>query len=606
MIPSNEISQDVELKVVNGNLYGRYPKISIERTVNMIMSQEWLVDYAGYLNVFAQNSTTKLPNPLSTVGVGRGAYHSTKLNRLVLVVYNQAWLIDPDLNRFLMGTLNTVTGDVFIAEDVQGHIAICDKTQIWIYTDATGTFKPATKDGSAALDFTPGYVAYHNGRFLSVDINPANYSGNSNWRLSNPAAGNATFPSGSQFIGGFTTKSDLPICIVPLPGKSNHIMIIGSNSAEFWTDTGAALFPYQKQTGVNIDYGTQNADTVAIDTDIVCWLAGNEKSGPFIAYSKGGLPEKISTDGIDFQLGNLSNPTNSHGFFFRQDGHLIYQLTFPSDNLSLIYDFNTQKFFTVTDENSNYHIAKRAAYFNGTYYFVSLNDGNLYQFDTNITNYNYGYNNKQQLVQYEIPRARLMQTVRQEDGSLFIANSLAIPFEMGVQPDPGMSVVRIDVTNPGSGYTNAQVMLYGGGGQGATAAVDIGFFDLLTGPPFLLLNGSNFLLLDSGSVLAIELENPGVNYSTPPTVVITGDGTGARALAVLSQSTVARADISISQNGGQSFGNYVGLNFNTLGNYKNRFTYFDGLGCANEFTLQLRLWAQGRFTLGNGVLTTYQ
>lgn len=86
MIPSNEISEDVPIKTVGSSIFGRYPKISLEKTYNCIISDNFLVDYAGYINVLGQNSESMLPNPLNPNGVGRGEYHSTKINRVIAAV----------------------------------------------------------------------------------------------------------------------------------------------------------------------------------------------------------------------------------------------------------------------------------------------------------------------------------------------------------------------------------------------------------------------------------------------------------------------------------------------------------------------------------------
>lgn len=603
MIPQNDLAKDIPIKIVGSSTFGRYPKISLEQTWNMIISDEFLVDYAGYKNVFGQNTETKLPDPFNTNGVGRGQYHSTLLNEAVVAVGNGVYLVDVNLNKRLIFSLQTSAGDVFIAEDVQGHIAVCDKKDIWIYTKATGVAAKATTTGGAVLDFIPGYIAFHDGRFLSVALGVAQ------WRLSDPGQNNSVFPTSAQFVGQFQTKADTPLAALPLPGKANNIIVMGSITTQFWSDVGAALFPYQLSQSVNLDYGTLNSDTIAIDKDMICWLAGNEKSGPFIAFSTGSVPQKISTDGIDFFLSNLTAPTDAHGFFFRQDGHLIYQLTFKTDNVSLIYDFNTEKFFQVSDENMNYHPAKRAIYFNNTYYFVSLNDANYYEFDTSITSYNYGYNAQSQYVEKEIPRMRIPNTLRSPSGANTVWNGLSILFEMGTQPDLGMSVSYITITEPGSGYTDAEVYLLGGGGQGATAQLNaFDNFELLDGTPFLLLDGQEFdLLSDTPSgITTITVTNPGANYAYPPTVSIVGDGEGAGATAYLTINTLARCDLAISQNGGQTFGNDVGIQFNLQGDYKNRFTYFEGMGVSNELTLQLKFWSKGRFVAGDGLISAYQ
>jgi hypothetical protein len=499
MSTDNQISEEIEIKTVGSSVFGRYPKINIEYTANLIISDDWLVNYAGFLNVFAQNSTTKRPNSQTSTGVGRGCYRSTRLNQVLAVISNGVYLIDKNLNPNLIGKIDTFSGDVFIAEDIQGHLAICDKSDIYIYTEATGVFTTATVDGTNPLDFTPGYVCYQNGRFISVDLDT------SEWRLSNPGAANPNtiFPFESQFVGAFQTKADNPQAALPMPGKSNMLIILGKNSGELWMDLGLALFPYQKQSGTSIDYGTLSSDTIATSNDIAVWLAGNEKSGPFIAYTTGGLPEQISTDGINFKLGNLNNPEDSHAFLFRQDGHLIYQITFVKDNLSLIYDFTTKKFFNVSDEFENYHPAKKTVYFNTTYYFVSLNDGGFYEFDSRLTTYNYGYDSQGNYNEAEIPRIRVTDTTRDPDTSQRIYNSLVIPFEQGTQND------------------------------------------------------------------------------------------------------IPKCDLSVSRDGGMTFGNFDRMNFHANGSYRNLFKYF-GLGMSNEFTLQIRFYSSGRFVMGKGLVNSYK
>ena len=120
---------------------------------------------------------------------------------------------------------------------------------------------------------------------------------------------------------------------------------MGSIVTEAWFDTGAQLFPYQRNNQFNIDYGCLQPATVAYMDEFVVWLAQNEKSGPIIVYSNGGMPQKITTDGIDYLFSTLQNPQDSQAFLYRQDGHLFYHINFYSDNLSLFYDFMTQKFY---------------------------------------------------------------------------------------------------------------------------------------------------------------------------------------------------------------------------------------------------------------------
>jgi len=401
MKPRSPTFKDFPLDIVGSLSYGRYSKISVENTYNMIISDNFLVDYAGW--------SVAIPN-INPDGKGRGSYKSARLNRVFVCIGNGIYIITPSLSATLIGQIATFTGNVFFAEDNQNNLQICDELNIYNYNTLTNAFTTLT------LDFKPGYIAFHDTRFLSVDLNT------SQWRLSNPLAANQTYPNTTQFVGAFQTKPDIPLVIFPLPGKGNNIIILGSIVGQYWTDIGAALFPYQINAGVNIDYGIANSDTFATLDRYVAWLGINDRSGPVIMVSRGGEPEHISNDGIDFKLATLTNPQDSHGFMFKQDGHLLYQLTFPTDNLTLTFDFNTGRFFTITDAYMNYHPAKNVVFFNNTYYFVSLNDGSFYEMSTNDTTYG------GQL----IPRVRVCKTLRMPDTAPFIVNNLTFILEQGV------------------------------------------------------------------------------------------------------------------------------------------------------------------------------
>jgi hypothetical protein len=426
--------QDIPLGMIGGSTFGRYPLISVAQLYNMIISDQFLVDFSGYS--YAITDMFGNPIPLNGNGVGRGIYRSTTSNIIIAVVFNGVYLITPSLSVTLIFSLSTYTGDVFIAEDIQGHIAVCDKTAIWIYTKATGVAQLATSNGGP-LNFVPGYIAFQNGRFISVDLS------SSQWRLSNPlySTPNTDFPTGTQFVGGFQTKPDIPVAAFPFPGRGNLLFVMGSTVTEIWQDQGLALFPYVRSSGVDIDYGCLNSDTIAFSETFCCWLGANEKSGPAILVSTGGPPEQLSTDGINYKLQALTTPGDSHGFIFKQDGHILYVLTFPTDNFSICYDFMTKQFSTLTDEELNYFIAKRVAYFNNSYYFVSLNDGNLYEMSDNDTTY----------VGTEIPRIRICPTIRMPNMAPFVVNNLVFNIEQGYDNEPNLPVVDLAASYDG-GY----------------------------------------------------------------------------------------------------------------------------------------------------------
>ena len=117
--------------------------------------------------------------------------------------------------------------------------------------------------------------------------------------------------------------------------------------------------------------------------------------------------------------------------YFRLAGHTFYQIVWPMDNISFAYDFNIHKFYTITDENLNYHPAKRLAFFNNKYYFLSLNDGGLYETSNALYTYNYDLHGVDSTLNREIPRIRILPPLRLPDASRFICNYQNITMEQG-------------------------------------------------------------------------------------------------------------------------------------------------------------------------------
>ncbi len=475
---------EVPLNIVGSNKFGRYPKISIEETFNMIISDGFLVDYAGYL----------LISLILTVGAGRGIYTCNSARLMIVVIENAVYTVDTTLSINFISNISTYSGDVFIDSNNTNQVAICDLVNIYIYNYLNNTFSLAEESPSVPLDFVPGYITYQNGRFGSAAI------GTPTWRLSEVGDG-TLFPNDTFHVGTLQTKSDTVVAVQRVPSRGNALYVFGNTVVEAWQDVGAQLFPYQRNSSFNIDYGCISPATIAFNDTIVVWLAANEKSGAMIAYSTGGDIQKISTDGIDYVMASLTNPKNSFGFLFRQDGHLIYQITFPDDNLTYIYDFNTKSFFTLCDENMDAHIARRIAFFNNTYFFVSYKDGGLYEMNSTYTTYN----------GVEIPRIRVCSPLRMPDGSRFVVNNSTFIIEQGQQ------------------------------------------------------------------------KNIYVNGSLIPQAV----------------------DLSISVDGGESFGTIKRIELNPRGVRKNRLVFWN-LGSQNEIVHQFRFWGLSRFVAADGITSIYQ
>ncbi len=440
--------QDMPLEIAGSTKFGEYPKIDAEITYNMFLSDAWLVPFSGYKNVVSINAT----------GQGRGIYSSTKQQALFAVIDNNVYKFDNFLTSSVVGNLTTFIGDVFISENNAAQVLFSDSVNLYLYDSKTNAFSTSNVTPGFVIDFTPGYVTFQNGRFISP-VNLLDGSANDMWALSDPNNG-ISWPNDAQHRGALQTKADETVACIRFPGAGNLLLVYGRTVAEQWTDVGAQLFPYQRSQSTNIDYGCINPATIAENENIVCWIAANEQSGPAIMYSDGKDVKRISTDGIDFKLPTLTKPTNCYGFMFRLDGHLFYIVTWPTDNLSLMYDFNTGKFYSLCDENLDFFIVKRIAFFNNSYYFVSIIDGNLYQLGSQFETFDYG-NNKE----FPIPRIRITPPLRMPDQSRFVIGYSGFTIEQGQFDFNGLDTTFALGTQDQSYISEQNQQLIIGGGQ---------------------------------------------------------------------------------------------------------------------------------------------
>lgn len=537
--------KQMPMNIVGSSTFGRYPKISVEKTYNMFMSDNFMVPYSGYVAI------TDIHGQVISLGDrGRALFTSNVFNKMIAVVDNIVYAIDivfsPNMNKqyhfnaVQVGTLDTFTSDVYIAENNAGQIAIVDGSNVYIYApNAITTFQKIT------TDFIPGYITFHDTYFIA----PA--TGTNQWRLSAQNDG-TSWPSASANVGTIESKPDNAVAVTRFPSKGNLIYVMGATVAEAWFDVGYQLFPYQRNANYNIDYGCLNAASVAATDEILVWLAQNEKAGPIIVYSQGSAIEKITSDGIDYLLSQLTAPQDSEGFIFRQDGHLFYHINFYTDNFSLFYDFNTQKFYYATDEDMNYFIAKDVAFFNNQYYFVTRNNGQIYAFDTIYTTYDGKV----------IPRIRVCGHVREPTQEMFVVNDVGFTVEQGT--------------------TNYQVQ-------------DLGNINIITedGNPLITEGSAVFLTTQDNEFLITEDNN----------FLISQANDNSFEYLVMQQDNILqntpRIDMSYSIDGGESFGNFVPYIMNPIGVRKNQLRWWNQ-GLCNDFVPQFRFYGIGRFVATDG------
>lgn len=569
-MPNYRVTPNAKQEVVDiagGSTFGKYSKISAAKTFNMYLTdagieQEskewWQINFPGYqrvLNLFDYPSP--YPNPpiypnQVPVGEGRGIFHSIRGNIVVTVVNSTVFALSTTLGKTVVGTLDTSIGEVFMDENLNNQIAIVDGLNVYIYNyTAPGSFTKQTDIGGP-LDtkaLVPSYVTYHHGFFLFGNAITATNS--QSWYVYqyNSATTIAQLPAGTGSVFPMTTKPDFALAVKRIPARGSNIIVFGQTVSEIWTESGS-ISSYTLNPSLSVNYGCQSVSTIAEGADILVWLGINEDESPVICVHDGEKLTNISTDGIDFMLGNIVAPQASTAILYREDGHLFYILTFydPRDNITIMYDFNTQLFSNLTDQYGNHHPARGMVYFNLHTYFISLNNAALYEIGSKYTTINENLPRTSATSAYdanlnfEINRMRITSNIRLANSGRFIVNSFVITLEQGCDEN----------------YKGPQDADY-----------------LITEDTFI--NPDDIIITEQGQSLITETS---IDASVP---------------------YVPRIDLAFSKDGGVTWSNFDSRTLHPLG-YRQNILQWEGQGAANDICWMLRYYTTGRILLNNAIV----
>ncbi len=518
-------SRQAKVEIVGSSVFGIYPKINIQKTYNSFISDEFLIQFPGYKRV--QQFVT------GNLGSGRGIFYSTRGNFMLVVIDSIVYRVNPNLGFIQIGSLNTSSGEVFMDENLNNQVAIVDGLFAYIYYHPGAAVLTVQ---TVNVSLLPNYVAYHNTFFL---FGNAFRSGDGAKWYAYEYASATTISEVTELA--LQTKPDYAIAVKRIPGQGNNVLVFGRTVCEIWTQVGG-IQNYRRNSTINVDYGCISISTIAASDQYLTWLGANEDNAPVIMVYSGQGVSPISTDGIDHLLARIKYPDQSTAMMYRQEGHLFYQLTFfnKKDNLSLIYDFTTKKFFNLSDAYLNYHPARQIVYFNNAQYFVSLNNASLYQQSLDFTTYNENISGSNANNIHEIPCIRICNTIRSSNTSRFRVNSFVMLVEQGCDPE----------------YTQLNT-------------------DYACGDPIVMENDiTDIIFSEDGQEIVMEGGMPCIPYRP-------------------------RIDLSFSKDGGETWSNYVARNLNPIGKRKN-ILQWENMGAANEFTIKLRYNSRSRKIMASG------
>lgn len=128
----------------------------------------------------------------------------------------------------------------------------------------------------------------------------------------------------------FASAEAAPDNVIRVQRVGRILWVYGERTIEFWSNTGAADFPFQRLSGESIERGCAARDSVVV-AEIAgqatpFWLGDNR----VIYRGDGGRAQRISNYAIEQAIAGYQRVDDARGMLVEQDGHTFYVLTFPT------------------------------------------------------------------------------------------------------------------------------------------------------------------------------------------------------------------------------------------------------------------------------------
>ena len=171
--------------------------------------------------------------------------------------------------------------------------------------------------------------------------------------------------------------------------NDGKVWLFGTLGYEIHRHTGQSTNRFLRIAGTSREIGLHAPDSLKSDGTSVYWVGGSATGFGKIYRSQGFEAVPISTIPMERAIHGYSTTTDAEGLTFQQDGHSFYQVTFPSENKTWVYDASVsailgqpvwhEKLYrnpnTSVDER---HRARVAAFFNNKNYFGDWATNDVY------------------------------------------------------------------------------------------------------------------------------------------------------------------------------------------------------------------------------------
>lgn len=229
----------------------------------------------------------------------------------------------------LLGTIATSIGPVRSAQNPTQIILVDGTDTGYIITKATGVLTPIADNDFPAASF----VVYCDSYFYTFIVGSA------------IQAVSAADDGTAWDAADRGTAESKPDNLVGLAVSKGEVWAIGEETVEVWYDAANLVgMPFSPRIGSEIDIGCSAAGSIVETNNLVIWMDSRRfivqsQISDYVRDQSSGYELKIISDpALQAELSTYSVVSDAIAFSYNENGHLMYQITFPSENVTWVYD----------------------------------------------------------------------------------------------------------------------------------------------------------------------------------------------------------------------------------------------------------------------------
>lgn len=310
---------------------------------------------------------TKLSLPAGEV---REMYVLPDLTKMLVVVYNTLYLVQSDFTYTTVATLLSNTGRVYMADN-RIAVMIVDGVSRYTYNIMSGAFATVPLldggfVGGQRVDYIDTFLVY-------------NEPGTNKWGCT--SALSTASPNLS-----FSSKDSSSDNLVTLIADHREVILIGERTTEHWVNVGSFPFPFQRIPGTSMQHGIAAKDSLCRLGESIAWLSKDSRGKAIVIQKEGYLPKRLSTHAVENDIGS-GTISDAVAFSYQQGGHEFYQISFPTQNKTWVYDLSTGIWHKRARRDDLNHLNRRPenvfAFFQGLALVGDVSNGKIYLLDQN-------------------------------------------------------------------------------------------------------------------------------------------------------------------------------------------------------------------------------